>query len=98
MSNTTIHVTSVDATAFYKQTEEIGAIHHQDPFEVPPGISQTPRLPVDLNLGGIGYSAVKRALGDSLNISAIAEIGVLVENYRESILYRADSISANIRI
>jgi hypothetical protein len=65
---------------------------------VPPGISQPPRLPVDLNLGGIGYSAVKRALGDSLDINAVADVGVLVGNYTDSFVYKGDAISANIRI
>jgi hypothetical protein len=65
---------------------------------VPPGISQPPRLPVDLNLGGIGYSAVKRALGDSLDINAVADVGVSVGNYTDSFVYKGDAISANIRI
>lgn len=76
----------------------VGTIDYEEPFEVPPGLSQTPRLPVNLNMGGIGYSALKRALGDSLEISAIANVGVLVENYKDSILYKGSGISANVRI
>lgn len=67
-------------------------------FEVPPGISQTPRLPVDLNLGGVGYSALRKALGDSLEISAVAEVGVLVDHYKDLILYKGDAIAAKIRV
>lgn len=98
LSKTNIIVTSIDATAYYQKTEQLGEIHYLDPFEVPPGISQTPRFPVDLNLGGVAYSAVKGALGGSLGISAVAEVGIQVDHYRDSILYKGDSIAAKIRV
>lgn len=65
---------------------------------MPPGISQSPRFPVELNLGGIGYSAIKGALGGSLQISAVAEVGIQVDQYKDSILYKGDSIAAKIRV
>lgn len=55
LKETNILITSINATAFYKMTEPIGHIDYQQPFKVPPGISHTPRLPVDLVLQGIGY-------------------------------------------
>lgn len=91
-------ITSINATAFYDGDEELGTIVYQEPFEVPPGISQTPRLPVELNLGGIGYSALKRALGGTLAIDAVAEIGLSIRNYRDLITFRGDGITAKVRI
>lgn len=96
--NTTLEVTSIDANAFYETDEEVGTINYYDPFSVPPGLSHSPRLPVDLKLGGIGYDAVRRAVGGSLSLDTIAKVGVKVENYNDTILYRGKGITAKVKL
>ena len=98
LPKTTVEITSINATAFYEKSEPIGRIDYHQPFDVPPGISQSPRLPVDLHLGSIGYDALKNALGGSLKMCAVAEVGVRVHNYTDMITYRGKGISAHVRI
>ncbi|KAJ5232458.1 hypothetical protein N7468_005414 [Penicillium chermesinum] len=93
-----ITVTSIHATAFYKEDEPLGKIRWNQPFIVPPGLSRTPRLPVDLVLGGGAYDALRKALGQSLKLNTVAQIGVQVDNYRDVVLYTGKDIDANIRV
>ena len=36
------------------------------PFSIPPGVSQSPRLPLKWSLDDVGYDTVKKALGGNL--------------------------------
>lgn len=98
LAETIIAITSVDATAFYEKDEPVGKINYKDSFDVPPGSSQTPRLPVDLVVGGIGYDALRKALGQSLQMDAIARVGVRIENYADVVYYHGKGIAAKVRI
>lgn len=64
---------------------------------MPPGISKSPRLPVDLDMGGVGYDALRKALGQSLEMDAVAKVGVLIGNYMDIIFYHGKGISARVR-
>ncbi|KAL1968834.1 hypothetical protein VTN77DRAFT_1195 [Rasamsonia byssochlamydoides] len=98
LPRTTIYITDIDAVALYNHTEPVGTINYIYPFAVPPGISQTPRLPVDLDFNGVGYDAVLRALGGTLEMDAKAKVGVRIGEYRTVILYQGKGIGARIRI
>lgn len=97
MNQTSFTITSIEATAFYEKDEPLGRIRHYKHFDVPPGISQTPRIPVDLVLGGVGYDALRKALGQSLKMDAVAKIGIQVLDYTDVVIYRGKGIAANIR-
>ncbi|KAJ5214376.1 hypothetical protein N7449_001545 [Penicillium cf. viridicatum] len=98
LTENNILITSIDATTFYEKNEPIGRINNREPFEVPPGISRSPRLPVDLDMGGVGYDALRKALGQSLEMDAVAKVGVLIGNYMDVILYNGKGIMAKVRI
>ncbi|KAL4921241.1 hypothetical protein BDW62DRAFT_175259 [Aspergillus aurantiobrunneus] len=98
LNHTSLEVTSIEAQAFYQHDKEVGSIIYYIPFSVPPGLSHSPRLPVDLNLGGIGYDAVKRAVGGTLELDTIAKVGVQVGNYNDTIHYRGKGIKAKITL
>jgi hypothetical protein len=93
-----VFIDNIDAVALYNHTEPIGRIEYSLPFAVPPGISQTPRLPVDLDLNGVGYDAVRKALGGTLRMDAKAKIGVTLGEYSTVIFYQGKGIGAKIRI
>ena len=93
-----ILVTSIDAAAFYGAEHAIGTINYMKPIKVPPGISQTPQIPLELDLAGVGYDAVRRALGRSLKIDAVAKLGVKVGQYTDVFMYYGTGISANVRM
>ena len=68
------------------------------PFEVPPGASTTPRLPVDWGLGGVGYDAVKKALGGGLKLDARANVKVGIGKWRGELWYEGRGLGATIRL
>ncbi|KAK2749596.1 hypothetical protein FQN57_005818 [Myotisia sp. PD_48] len=98
LPSTTLYVTSVNATALFNHTEPIGRIEYETSFAVPPGKSKTPPLPVEVDLGGAGYQALKDALGGTLKMDAIAEIGVKLGEYTTILNYYGQGIGARVRI
>jgi hypothetical protein len=63
-----------------------------------PGISKSPRLPVDLDMGGVGYDALRKALGQSLDVDAVAKVGVQIGNYGDVVFYHGKGIGTKVRI
>ncbi|KAL8817099.1 MAG: hypothetical protein Q9223_004009, partial [Gallowayella weberi] len=82
LPHTSVYITSVSAKASYNHSP-VGSIEYDVPFEVPPGASDTPRLPVDWDLGSIGRDAVKKALGGTLKVEAEAKVGIRIGNWKE---------------
>ncbi|KAG0156883.1 hypothetical protein PDIDSM_4066 [Penicillium digitatum] len=95
LTENNILITSIDARAFYENEEPIGRINSREPFEC---TSRSPRLPVDLDMGGVGYDALRKALGQSLEMDAVAKVGVLIGNYADVILYHGKGMAAKVRI
>jgi hypothetical protein len=95
--STTMYLTSLNATAFY-EGHEAGKILYDLPFAVPPGLSESPRLPVDWSFGSLGYEAIKKALGGQLKLNAFAIVGVRIGEWRETIWYKGGKIGANVRL
>lgn len=84
--------------AYYNHIEPVGKIDYYVPFAVPPGFSETPRIPVDLDIGGVGYDVLKRALGGDLKMDAVAKVGVRIGEYSTVITYRGKGIGAKVRL
>lgn len=97
LTSTSIGITSINAVAFYEEDKPVGRINYKEAFNVPPGISQTPHLPVDLVLGGGAYDALRRALGSSLAMDTVAKVGIRVGNYEDLVVYRGKGIEAKVR-
>ncbi|KAB8621896.1 hypothetical protein FH972_026007 [Carpinus fangiana] len=96
-SYTTLWITHLNATAFYKG-DVVGKILNDGSVKVPPGVSETPRLPVDWSLNSVGYEALKSALGGSLFLSAEATTGVRIDQYEEQVWFKGRGIGAKVRI
>jgi len=90
-------IEAINATAFYNHTEPIGKIMHDIPFSVPPGLSTTPRLPVDWSPDSVGYDKLKNALGGGLKLDAEADVIVRLENFREKVWYKGGGIRGHVR-
>lgn len=97
LSKTTLYITKINATAFYKE-DDVGKIEYELPFAVPPGASTTPRLPVDWSLGSVGYEAVRKAIGGELKLSAQAEVGIRIGRYDVGVWFRGGGIGAKVRL
>ncbi|KAA8619596.1 hypothetical protein PtrSN002B_009462 [Pyrenophora tritici-repentis] len=95
--STTLYITDMNATAYY-EGHIAGKILYDLPFAVPPGLSESPRLPVDWSFGSLGYEAIKRALGGQLKLSAFANVGVRIGEWRESVWFKGGKIGANVRL
>lgn len=94
---TTMFITNMNATAYY-EGHPAGKILYELPFAVPPGLSESPRLPVDWSFGGLGYEAIRKALGGELKLSAFADTGVRIGRWREQLWFKGRSIGAQIRL
>jgi len=98
LPHSTIYITYINATAFYNHTDPVGTILYDLPIAVPPGATQTPRLPVDWSLDSGGYEAVKQALGGTLKLDAKAMVRVRVGRWEERVWFTGGGIGAKIRI
>lgn len=94
----TVYIDYINATAFYNHTEPIGQIIHDETFAAPPGLSETPRLPVTWSAGSIGYDKLKEALGGGLKLDAVADVTLRIGNWMETIHYVGRGIGAKVRI
>jgi hypothetical protein len=97
LAKTVIYMTYINATAYYKE-DSVGSIFYDLPFAIPPGLSVSPRLPVDWSLGSVGYEAVQKALGGTLKLQAIANVGIRIGKWEEKIWYRGGGIGAHVRL
>lgn len=93
----TIFIQSINATAFYNHTEPVGQILYDLPFKVPPGRSESPKLPVDWSLDSVGYEALKNALGGTLKLDARGTVEIKLGEWRESVWYVGSGIGASVR-
>lgn len=91
-----ITVTRLNASALHDLTQ-LGRIFYDLPFEIPPGASTSPALPVDWSFGHVGYDEVKKALGGTLRVEAKAEISVRLGRWREEVWYEGKGLGARIR-
>lgn len=97
LSMTTLYITSLNATAFY-DGQPSGKILYDLPFAVPPGLSESPRLPVAWSLGSVGYGAIRKALGGTLKLSAFAAVGVRIGEWQEDIWVQGGQIGTHVRL
>lgn len=96
--HSTMYIETLNATALYNHTEVVGRIDYDLPFKVPPGISESPRLPVDWSFDSVGYEELKSALGGSLKLDARGTVGIRMGNWRETIWYIGRGIGASVRL
>ncbi|CZR59622.1 uncharacterized protein PAC_09516 [Phialocephala subalpina] len=92
----TIYIDSIDATALYNHTEPVGTINYDLPFKVPPGKSQSPRLPVDWSLDSVGYEELKKALGGTLKLDAKGNVSIRLGQWTETVWYTGSGIGARV--
>ncbi|KAI8945119.1 hypothetical protein F4801DRAFT_594399 [Xylaria longipes] len=94
----TLYLDFVNATALYNHSEPVGRILYDLPFAAPPGISQTPRLPVEWSIGSVGYDAVRNAIGGKLKLDARAIVDARLGNWKETLWYQGKGIGASVHL
>jgi len=82
----------------YNHTELIGKILYDLPFKVPPGSSQTPKLPVDWSLDSVGYGKLREAIGGELKLDAQGTVGIRLEKWREEVWYIGRGLGAKVTL
>ena len=90
-----LSITSIDASAFHNGSE-IGSINYEYPFDINEGVTETPRLPVEWALDGLG--TVREALGGSLKLDARANVSVKIGQWSERVWYERHGIGAKIKL
>lgn len=94
----TVYIEHINATALYNHTEPVGQIVYDLPIAAKPGLSDTPRLPVDWSMGSVGRDKIREALGDGLKLDARANVAVRIGEWRERVWYVGKGIGANVRL
>lgn len=94
----TVHIEHINATAFYNHTESIARIQHDQAFDVPPGLSETPRLGVRWSTDSVGYDRLREALGGEMRLDALAQVTVRLGNWIETLQYEGRGIGAKVRL
>ncbi|TVY73459.1 hypothetical protein LSUE1_G003340 [Lachnellula suecica] len=97
LQHSTIYIERINATALYNHTEPIGKINYDLPFKVPPGVSKSPRLPVDWSLDSVGYEEIRKALGGTLKLDAKGIVKVRLGQWTETVWYVGSGIGASVR-
>ncbi len=97
LTKNTLFIETVNATAYYNHTEPVGVIISDAEFGVPPGLSQTPKLPVEWSPDSVGFDKLRKALGGDLKLDAKAEVGVRLGTWHETIRYEGTGIGAHVR-
>ncbi|KFY91493.1 hypothetical protein V498_05431 [Pseudogymnoascus sp. VKM F-4517 (FW-2822)] len=98
LKDTPIFIETINATAFYNHTEPVGTIVYDLPLEIPPGLSETTKLPVEWDPESIGYDRIREALGGGLKLSAKAEVGVRLGKWKEKLWFEGEGIGAKVRL
>ncbi|KAM0258269.1 hypothetical protein ACHAQJ_003911 [Trichoderma viride] len=98
LQQNTIHIETINATAYYNHTEPVGHIFFDEPFAAPPGITETPRLPVTWSADSIGYDKLIDAMDGSLKLDAVAEATLRIGNWIETVHYVGRGIGARVRL
>jgi hypothetical protein len=99
LSNSAITINSLEANATY-QGEIVGTITEPTfNFEVLPGRegdTTTDKIPVEV--GSVGYDAIRRALGGELVVDAVADVVATIGKWRGRIRYYGESVGAKVRL
>jgi len=105
LQHSSLLITHLNATAHYRpepdaESNEVGSILYEPfpPMIVAPGESRSPRLPVTWDLGGVGYKAVRRALGGTLKLEARAIVGVGIGRWRERVWFVGRGVGVGVRL
>ncbi|PFH61433.1 hypothetical protein XA68_17419 [Ophiocordyceps unilateralis] len=98
LQHDSVRIQHIDATALYKHSEPIGRIVYDEPFDVAPGLSQSPRLPVQWSAGQVGLDKLKKVLGGSLKLDAVANVTVALGKWTEKVEYRGRGIGAKVAL
>ena len=94
----TVWIEHINATAFYNHTEPVGDIIHNEAFDVPPGLSTTPKLPVTWSVDHVGFDKLKAALGGTLKLDAYADVAVRLGEWVETVKYQGKGIGAHVSL
>lgn len=97
LTKNTLYIESINATAYYNHTEPVGNIVSDSIFGAPPGLSETPKLPVEWSPDSVGFDKLRKALGGLLKLDAKAEVGVKIGLWRQKIWYEGAGIGAHVR-
>lgn len=89
-------IDKLNATAYYNHTDAIGNILYDFPFRIPPGLSESPKIPVDIDYDSVGYAQLRNALGGTLKLDARGIVNVRLGLWTETLWYVGRGIGARV--
>ncbi|KAK6351715.1 hypothetical protein TWF718_004862 [Orbilia javanica] len=93
----TIFISDINGVATYNGTV-LGTLDYEYQIAIPPGLSETPKLPVQWTLKGVGYDILMKAAGGVLRIDAKAECNVRIGQWEERLKFHGSGIGASVHL
>ncbi|KAK6339094.1 hypothetical protein TWF696_009881 [Orbilia brochopaga] len=97
LAKDTIFLSNLTGVAFHNGTI-LGTLNYTYQFAIPPGISETPKLPVEWSLDGVGYDIVRKAIWGVLDIDAKAQCNIKLGNWEEKLSFEGSGIGAHVKL
>ncbi len=97
-SNEDIIITYINAEA-YSDNQHLGVIQYGEALILKPGSNLTPKLPISINLDGVGGRMLRGALGGAVQVDVTANCTCSISRLEGfEISYRATGIPAHVRV
>ncbi|RVD80257.1 uncharacterized protein DFL_008158 [Arthrobotrys flagrans] len=93
----TIFISDITGVATHNGTV-LGNLDYEYQIAIPPGLSETPKLPVQWTLKGVGYDILVKAAGGVLKIDAKAECNVRIGRWQERLKFYGSGIGAHVHL
>ncbi|KAK6499204.1 hypothetical protein TWF506_003832 [Arthrobotrys conoides] len=93
----TIFISNISGVATHNGTA-LGMLDYGYQIAIPPGLSETPKLPVQWTLRGVGYDILVKAAGGILKIDAKAECNVRIGRWEERLKFHGSGIGAHVHL
>lgn len=75
----------------------LGHLLKRERLKVPPGVHQTPRIPIKINKG-MGLDALKRALNGDMEIDIFAILNANIGGFKADLVYSGSGLTSQIKL
>ncbi|KAF3214304.1 hypothetical protein TWF191_009818 [Orbilia oligospora] len=93
----TIYISNIVGIATHNGTT-LGMLDYEYQIAIPAGLWETPKLPVQWTLKGVGYDILMKAAGGVLKIDAKAECNVRIGRWEARLKFHGSGIGAHVHL
>lgn len=94
--NTEIAVQIVSCRAVY-EGELLALVEGSDLILIPPGVYQTPRIPIQISKG-LGADILRKAINGELQVEVVANLEARIGSFSSDLIYNGRGLTATIKL